>query len=235
MSASVYLDVDRAEAHRRVADRPGHFMGAAMVDSQFATLEAPDATEVDVVTIDAAGDADAVIAAALASLATLEVGTAIMPLRSVGDAGNEISRAELRDLVAAVAERDVVGAGARRVLLVPPDRTRLHSRGGEITGLLYEDLVRAGCDVTVLPALGTHAAMDRDDVERLFVGRVPFERVRGAPVARRARPSRRDQCGRGVSALGWCDHRARSPSMSPRCSFRSGISWCPSARWCPTR
>jgi carbohydrate kinase (thermoresistant glucokinase family) len=172
-----YLDVDRAEAHRRVADRPGHFMGAAMVDSQFETLEAPEATEVDVVTIDAAGDADAVIAAALASLATLEVGTAIMPLRSVGDAGNEISHAELRDLVAAVAERDVVGAGARRVLLVPPDRTRLHSRGGEITGLLYEDLVRAGCDVTVLPALGTHAAMDRDDVEQLFVGRVPFERV----------------------------------------------------------
>jgi carbohydrate kinase (thermoresistant glucokinase family) len=173
----IYLPVDRDEALRRVASRSGHYMGASMVDSQFATLEVPDPAETDVATIDAAGDAGAAAAGAIEALATLRAGAATVPIRSVGDATGEISAARLRDLVASVAEHEIVAAGARRVLLVPPDLTRIHSRGGEITGLLYEELVGAGVDVAVLPALGTHAAMDRDGIERLFAGRVPFDRV----------------------------------------------------------
>ena len=49
----VFLDVDPAEATERAARRPGHFMGPSMVPSQFAALEPPDATETDVVTVDA--------------------------------------------------------------------------------------------------------------------------------------------------------------------------------------
>ncbi len=37
----VYLDVSSDVARRRVANRPGHFMGTDMVDSQFAALESP--------------------------------------------------------------------------------------------------------------------------------------------------------------------------------------------------
>jgi len=37
----VFLDVDRAEAQRRVASRAAHFFSATLVDNQFATLESP--------------------------------------------------------------------------------------------------------------------------------------------------------------------------------------------------
>lgn len=41
----VYLDIDRATAHRRVEARKHHFMPASLVDSQFADLEPPAADE----------------------------------------------------------------------------------------------------------------------------------------------------------------------------------------------
>ncbi|MER9618902.1 gluconokinase [Mesorhizobium sp. M0207] len=41
----VYLEIDPATAKQRVGNRKGHFMPASLVDSQFATLEAPAADE----------------------------------------------------------------------------------------------------------------------------------------------------------------------------------------------
>lgn len=41
----VHLVVSRQEAFRRVSSRRGHYMPASLVDSQFATLEAPTADE----------------------------------------------------------------------------------------------------------------------------------------------------------------------------------------------
>ena len=58
----------------------------------------------------------------------------------------------------------------RRVLVVPPDITRLHSRAGELTQFAWEyygDRMAA-----VLPALGTHAAMSSAQLTRMF-GEVP--------------------------------------------------------------
>lgn len=37
----VYIDIDRAVAHQRVARRQGHYMPATLVDSQFDALEVP--------------------------------------------------------------------------------------------------------------------------------------------------------------------------------------------------
>lgn len=37
----VFLELNRADAADRVAHRPGHFMPASLIDSQFATLEPP--------------------------------------------------------------------------------------------------------------------------------------------------------------------------------------------------
>ncbi|MHC6225465.1 gluconokinase [Pseudomonas sp. X10] len=39
--AFVFLELSPAEAERRVLARPGHFMPASLIDSQFATLEPP--------------------------------------------------------------------------------------------------------------------------------------------------------------------------------------------------
>jgi len=55
-----HLDIDYPTALRRVDARPGHFMPTSLVDSQFATLEAPTG-ESSVLTVDAAQSRDAVV------------------------------------------------------------------------------------------------------------------------------------------------------------------------------
>ncbi len=171
------LVVDRDEIVRRVAGRPAHFMHAAMVDSQFETLESPGRDETDVAPVDASGEAASVVDRAEAALAVLRPGTATEPLRSIGGPELAISGDELREIVDELATAEILAAGARRVLLVPPDLTRLHSRAGEITGLLFERLSSAGCEVAVLPALGTHSAMTPREATLLFGARVPFDRI----------------------------------------------------------
>ena len=99
------------------------------------------------------------------------------PLLSVGGAEQAVSIDELRAYVDEIAAGEVIATGARRVLLVPPDHTRLHSRAGEITAFLFERLSAAGCEVAVLPALGTHAAMTPHEADLLFGDRVPFDRI----------------------------------------------------------
>ncbi|MBN2194600.1 MAG: DUF2088 domain-containing protein [Polyangiaceae bacterium] len=65
-------------------------------------------------------------------------------------------------LLAAIAPRG-------RVLLVPPDFTRLHSGAGELAALLYRRLV-GSVEVAVLPALGTHAPMTPRELAVMFPG-----------------------------------------------------------------
>jgi nickel-dependent lactate racemase len=53
-----------------------------------------------------------------------------------------------------------------RVLVVPPDFTRYHSRAGELTAAahrFYGDCLRA-----ILPALGTHSPLSAEQVQRMF-------------------------------------------------------------------
>jgi nickel-dependent lactate racemase len=70
---------------------------------------------------------------------------------------------QLRDLLveslAKLGER-------KRVLVVPPDQSRVHSRAGDLTRYAWEyygDRLQA-----VLPALGTHAAMQPEQLTRMF-------------------------------------------------------------------
>lgn len=68
----VYLDGDRDLIDRRLAQRRGHFMPAALLDTQFAILEPPGTEEhAIVVGIEAAPEA---IAATIAARAGLEEG-----------------------------------------------------------------------------------------------------------------------------------------------------------------
>lgn len=58
----------------------------------------------------------------------------------------------------------------KRVLVIPPDFTRFHSKAGELTRFAYEyygDRLKA-----VLPALGTHAPMTETEIQKMF-GDVP--------------------------------------------------------------
>lgn len=63
----------------------------------------------------------------------------------------------------------------KNVLVIPPDHTRFDSRAGEITTMFYELLGSKIKDI--LPALGTHAPMDEEELTHMFPG-VPLELFR---------------------------------------------------------
>ena len=81
-----------------------------------------------------------------------------------------LSTAEIRDsLSKSLQNRDL-----KKVLLVPPDITRLNSGAGLITALYYELLQEARVDI--LPALGTHSPMTREEQVSFFGEKIPAER-----------------------------------------------------------
>ena len=56
----------------------------------------------------------------------------------------------------------------KKVLVVPPDFTRFHSKAGDITSLLYKYYKENLKDI--LPALGTHAPMTDEQLTEMFKG-----------------------------------------------------------------
>ncbi len=84
----------------------------------------------------------------------------------------ELSSTELKSLL--FEALDKLGT-RRRVLAVPPDQTRFHSRAGELTQYTWEYYGDRLTDV--LPALGTHAAMSPEELTRMF-GSVPHSLFR---------------------------------------------------------
>ncbi|HEX4064879.1 MAG TPA: lactate racemase domain-containing protein [Acidobacteriaceae bacterium] len=89
---------------------------------------------------------------------------------NVGSADTNLSSQQLNDLLVESLEK----LGPRkRVLVIPPDITRLHSRAGDLTRFAwqyYGDRMKA-----VLPALGTHAPMSSAQMTQMFGG-VPQDR-----------------------------------------------------------
>ena len=81
--------------------------------------------------------------------------------------GAEI-RTGLHEALAKLGER-------KKVLAVPPDFTRFHSKAGELTEMAWEFYGDALVDV--LPALGTHTAMSDEQIATMF-GKTPRELFR---------------------------------------------------------
>jgi nickel-dependent lactate racemase len=90
---------------------------------------------------------------------------------ATGDVESDLV-AQLQDLLA----ESLAKLGNRnRVLVVPPDHSRVHSRSGDLTRYAwqyYGDRLRA-----ILPALGTHAAMQPEQITRMF-GETPQDLFR---------------------------------------------------------
>jgi nickel-dependent lactate racemase len=86
---------------------------------------------------------------------------------ATGSVDSDLSPEELQLLLAEALGK----LGPRqRVLAVPPDQSREHSRAGELTNMAwryYGDRLKA-----ILPALGTHTPMRSDQLTRMF-GDVP--------------------------------------------------------------
>ncbi len=88
-----------------------------------------------------------------------------------------LSPEEIREaLLASLTDwKAQTGGELQHVLIIPPDFTRFHSNSGFITNVYYHALVEMGCEVDILPALGTHVPVTPEEVTVMF-GDIPFER-----------------------------------------------------------
>lgn len=89
-----------------------------------------------------------------------------------GSAETSISAEEMRTALYQVFQT----LGARnKVIAIPPDFTRFHSRAGALTSMTYEYYQDKLVDI--MPALGTHVPMPAWQLDKMFVG-VPHELFR---------------------------------------------------------
>ena len=69
----------------------------------------------------------------------------------------------------------IEGEKPKRALLLPPDFTRYHSNAGLITNMYYHVLTDRGSNVDIMPALGSHVPVTREQADKMF-GDIPFEK-----------------------------------------------------------
>ena len=81
-----------------------------------------------------------------------------------------VSDAELLSLIKTTVEKS--GKKGGRMLLLPPDHTRLNSCAGRITEIIYENYADK-CQIDIMPALGTHSAMNDEQLELMFGKKIP--------------------------------------------------------------
>lgn len=77
---------------------------------------------------------------------------------------NGISDARLRGFL----EELYGGRSVKKVLILPPDFTRMYSGAGKITAMLNEMFFSRGARVDIMPALGTHAPMTAEESMKFF-------------------------------------------------------------------
>ena len=59
-------------------------------------------------------------------------------------------------------KKSLEGRDLKKVLILPPDFTRMYSGAGKITAIYYE-LLKDTCQVDIMPALGTHMPMTYEE------------------------------------------------------------------------
>jgi len=84
----------------------------------------------------------------------------------------DISDAELRELVLQTVRTAAGGKTLKRLLLLPPDHTRLNSQAGKITRMIYEEYSKT-CEIVIMPALGTHSPMGEKELSLMFGDAIP--------------------------------------------------------------
>ncbi|MBQ6733487.1 MAG: DUF2088 domain-containing protein [Lachnospiraceae bacterium] len=80
-----------------------------------------------------------------------------------------------REEIQKALEESLAGRGCKRVLILPPDFTRLHSNAGFVTNVYYHLLTERGAKVDIMPALGTHEPMTDAQIADMF-GDIPPDR-----------------------------------------------------------
>lgn len=65
----------------------------------------------------------------------------------------------------------------KKILLLPPDMTRLHSNAGNITQIIYKQL-SSKAQIDIMPAIGTHYAMTEEEIREMFGKEIPLDRFK---------------------------------------------------------
>ncbi len=94
-----------------------------------------------------------------------------MDIFRYGKDENGLSREEIKEALL----ESIKGKELKNVLILPPDFTRFHSNAGYITNVYYHTLMDMGCNVDIMPALGTHVPVTKEQAEIMF-GDIPYEK-----------------------------------------------------------
>jgi len=96
----------------------------------------------------------------------------------IAESADCLSPQRLEELMHATLDeaRSRICADPKRVLLLPPDITRMHSGVGRLTEILYERLSADGAEVHVIPTLGQHVPHTPEQNREMF-GQIPNERI----------------------------------------------------------
>ena len=86
-----------------------------------------------------------------------------------GSPTTALTEVRAETLVAELLDQLRARGPLRRVLILPPDITRLHSWAGYLTGVLYRQL-RDSAEIAILPAIGTHVPMTPAELDKMFPG-----------------------------------------------------------------
>jgi carbohydrate kinase (thermoresistant glucokinase family) len=166
----VYLEGSFELIEGRMLARTNHFMKPGMLRSQFDALEVPSPEETDVLAVSIALPVAQVVEHALQRLhrSTFQLAD--------GAPDRVLSQADLESHLATLLTH-ILAVKPKRILLLPPDHTRLYSMAGPISAWLYPRLIAAGIEVEVMPTLGTHAPMTREQCEMMFGDAIPFEKI----------------------------------------------------------
>jgi nickel-dependent lactate racemase len=83
-----------------------------------------------------------------------------------------ISKDELRELVIEAVKK--TGRPLKKMLLIPPDITRLNSQAGPITEMIYKEFSKES-EIHIIPALGTHYEMKEHELRTMFGPDIPLD------------------------------------------------------------
>ena len=89
----------------------------------------------------------------------------------IAQAETGLTEAEIKEALL----KSLEGKDLKKVLILPPDFTRFHSNAGFITNVYYHALLDAGVQVDIMPALGTHDPVSREQAAAMF-GDIPYEK-----------------------------------------------------------
>lgn len=75
-----------------------------------------------------------------------------------------------------IIKKSVEGKKFEKILILPPDYTRMYSGAGKITNMYY-NLLKDTCQVDIMPAVGTHEPVTKEECKAFFGEDIPYEKL----------------------------------------------------------